>query len=256
MGADEFVPPPVVTTGAAGTVTQTSALVNGTVNPERLGTTSHFEYGTSTAYGTSTPPLDAGAGTADVPVNATLNGLAPGTTYHYRLVATSAGGTTPGADMTFTTQAATGGGGGTGAGPHFVGGLKLSSTTFAAAASGLSVAPSAKRKVPIGTKVTFTVDAATTVRFGVERAVAGRRSGKRCVKPTKKNRHARKCTRYVRLRGSFDLIAFSGKTSFKFTGRLKGKKLPVGKYRLVGAAFNSAGKTSDTRRAAFRIVRR
>src|SRR3954453_10306467 len=200
MGADEFVPPPAVTTGAASNVTKSSADVSGTVNPERLATTYHFEYGTTTAYGTSTPTTDAGAGTADVPATATLTGLAPGTTYHYRLVATNAGGTTPGADMTFTTQAAPGGvgtGGGTGAGPHFVGALKLSKTTFAAASSGLSVAPSAKRKVPIGTKVRFTVNSATTVRFTIERAAAGRRAGKRCVKPTKKNRKARKCTRYV-----------------------------------------------------------
>jgi hypothetical protein len=261
MGADEFVPPPVVTTGASSNVTRTTAGVSGTVNPERLATTYHFEYGTSTAYGASTPATDAGAGTADVPASATLTGLAAGTTYHYRLVATSAGGTTPGVDMTFATQAAPGGGGsssggGPGAGPHFVGGLKLSHTSFAAASSGLSVAPSAKRKVPIGTTVRFTVNAATTVRFTIERAAAGRRAGKRCVKPTKKNRKARKCTRYVRLKGHFDLIAFSGKTSFRFTGRLRGRKLPVGRYRLVGSAFNSAGAVSDTRRAAFKIVRR
>ena len=42
----------------------------------------------------------------------------------------------------------------------------------------------------------------------------------------------------------------------RFTGRLKGKKLAVGKYRLVATAINSAGKVSDTRRAAFKIVRR
>ena len=256
MGADEFVPPPVVTTGPADTVTRTTAVVHGTVNPERLATTYHFEYGTTTAYGTSTPPTDAGTGTADVPASASLSGLTAGMTYHYRLVATNAGGTTPGRDTTFTAQAPPGGGG-PGAGPHFVGGLKLAHTKFAAASSGLSVAPSAKRKVPVGTKVTFTVDSSTTVRFRVERAATGRRVGKHCVKPTKKNRHARRCTRYVRLKGFFDLIAFSGgKTSFKFTGRLRGRKLPVGRYRLVGSAFDSAGKVSDTRRAAFRIVRR
>jgi hypothetical protein len=231
MGADEFVPPPVVTTGAAGSVTQTGAMVNGTVNPERLGTSYHFEYGTSTAYGTSTPLGDAGAGTADVPVNATLTGLAAGTTYHYRLVATNAGGTTPGADMTFATQSAPGGGGGTGAGPHFIGPLKVAA------------------------KVTFTLDRAATVRFTVERPTAGRRSRKRCVNATKKNRKAKKCTRYVPLNGRLDRASTSGKNSFKFARRWNGKKLAVGRYRLVAAALNAAGKTSDTRRASFKIVR-
>jgi hypothetical protein len=234
MGADEFVPPPVVTTGAADSVTRTSAAVHGTVNPERLGTSYHFEYGISTAYGTSTPVGDAGAGTADVPAGATLTGLAAGTTYHYRLVATNAGGTTQGADMTFTTQAAPGGGGGPGggvAGPHFIGPLKLAA------------------------KVAYTLDRAATVRFTVERAAAGRRSGKRCVKATKKNRKAKKCTRYVRLKGHVDRASTAGKNSFKFTRRWNGRKLPVGRYRLVGAALNAAGKTSDTRRASFKIVK-
>lgn len=252
IGADEFLSPPVVTTGAAGSVTQTGAVVNGTVNPERLGTSYHFDYGVSTAYGGSTPPADAGSGSADVPVDATLTGLAAGTTFHYRLVATNAGGTTLGADRTFTTQAAPGGGGpgggpggggtGTGAGPHFIGALKLAKTSFTTAAKG-------------GTKVTYTLDAATIVRFRVERAAAGRRSGKRCVRPTKKNRKAKKCTRYVSI-GNFKRTSVAGLNRFRFTGRLKGKKLPVGRYRLVGAALNFLGKVSDTRRASFRIVRR
>src|SRR3954447_22585126 len=231
MGADEFVPPPVVTTGAASNVTKSSADVSGFVNPERLATTYHFEYGTTTAYGTSTPTADAGAGTADVPATSTLTGLAPGTTYHYRLVATNAAGTTPGADMAFATQSAPGGGGGTGAGPHFIGPLKLAAN------------------------VTFTLDRAATVRFTVERRTVGRRSGKRCVKATKKNRKAKRCTRYVRLKGRLDRASKAGKNSFKFTRRWNGRKLPVGRYRLVGAALNAAGKTSDTRRASFRIVK-
>jgi hypothetical protein len=165
-------------------------------------------------------------------VNATLTGLSPGTTYHYRLVATNPGGSTPGADMTFTTQG-TPGGGGTGAGPHFIGALKLK----------------------LGTKTTFTLDRAATVRFTVERRTVGRRSGKRCVAPTKKNRKAKKCTRYVRLKGRLDRASTAGKNSFKFTRRWNGKKLPPGSYRLVGSALNAAGKTSDTRRASFKIVK-
>src|SRR4051812_6725386 len=231
MGADEFVPPPVVTTGAASNVTKSSADVSGFVNPERLATTYHFEYGTTTAYGSSTPTANAGAGTADVPATSTLTGLAPGTTYHYRLVATNAAGTTPGADMAFATQSAPGGGGGTGAGPHFIGPLKLAAN------------------------VTFALDRAATVRFTVERRTVGRRSGERCVKATKKNRKARKCTRYAGRGGRRDRALTAGKNSFKFTRRWNGRKLPVGGYRLVAAALTAVGKTSDTRRASFRIVK-
>jgi hypothetical protein len=242
IGADEFRSPPVVTTGAATGVTKLSATLNGTVNPDRLATTYHFEYGTTNAYGASTPSTDAGAGAADVPASAALSGLTPGTTYHYRLVATNAGGTIPGADMTLTTLPAAGGGGTGGKGPHFVGGLKLAHASFAAA----------KRKPPLGTKVTYTLTTAATVRFTVERAASGRRSGKRCVKPTKKNRTAKKCTRYIKLKGAFSRASTAGPNGFKFNGRLNGKKLPVGRYRLVA----SIAQTKDVRRASFKIVRR
>jgi predicted lipoprotein with Yx(FWY)xxD motif len=68
-------------------------------------TTYHFEYGTSTAYGSSVPvpDADAGAGLA-TPVSQQISGLAPNTTYHYRLVSNnSVEGTGTSADRTFST---------------------------------------------------------------------------------------------------------------------------------------------------------
>ena len=97
---------PDATTGDATEVTQVSAKVNGTVNPKGRATAYTFQYGPTTSYGAQTTPANAGAGTTATPVSATLTGLAPGTTYHYRLVATNSDGqTTVGADRTFTTQA-------------------------------------------------------------------------------------------------------------------------------------------------------
>jgi predicted lipoprotein with Yx(FWY)xxD motif len=68
-------------------------------------TTYHFEYGTSTAYGTSVPMPDAEASTSLVSqVSEQITGLTPGTTYHWRLVSTnSVEGTGSSADQTFTT---------------------------------------------------------------------------------------------------------------------------------------------------------
>ena len=79
---------------------------NGTVNPNGTSTTYWFQYGTTTSYGLQTGTHSAGSGTSDRPVSAHLSGLAAGTTYHYRLVAQNAAGTTQGADQTFTTSAA------------------------------------------------------------------------------------------------------------------------------------------------------
>lgn len=95
---------PVASTGSAVSIGQSSARVTGTVNPGQLATSYHFEYGKTSAYGSSSATGSAGAGGLAVGVTATLGGLSPATTYHYRLVASNADGTSHGADQTFTTQ--------------------------------------------------------------------------------------------------------------------------------------------------------
>jgi hypothetical protein len=105
VDAVRIVSGPTVVTGPASGVSSTSATVNGTVNPNGQATSYHFDYGTSTAYGSSTATQSAGSGTTTSPVSANLTGLTPGTTYHFRLVGQSAGGTSLGADNTFTTPA-------------------------------------------------------------------------------------------------------------------------------------------------------
>jgi hypothetical protein len=105
IGAFELVPPlPAVVTGPAGAVDTDGATLTGTVDPTGLPAVHRFEYGTSTAYGSQTAEASAG-GDGPQPVSASVGGLISNTTYHYRLVATTAAGTVVGADGTFTTQA-------------------------------------------------------------------------------------------------------------------------------------------------------
>lgn len=97
---------PTVTMESAGSVSETGATLMAKVNPHG-GTVSdcHFEYGTSTTYGSNLPCSTApGTATSDVAQSRSVSGLAAGTTYHYRLVVTSNGGTTKGADIEFTTS--------------------------------------------------------------------------------------------------------------------------------------------------------
>ena len=95
--------PPGVVTGAATSVTPTSATLNGTVDPNGRSTTWFFEYGTSTSYGSKTPEKSAGSGTSAASVSAALSGLARGKLHHFRLVAMSDAGVSRGADRTFST---------------------------------------------------------------------------------------------------------------------------------------------------------
>jgi hypothetical protein len=98
---------PAVTTSSPSDIGQSSATLSGTVDPNGQSTSYHFEYGTTTAYGTQTGPAGVGSGNTPVGVHQAIFGLSPNTAYHYRLVATSPAGTTDGADQTLTTSSTT-----------------------------------------------------------------------------------------------------------------------------------------------------
>jgi hypothetical protein len=92
---------PAATTGAAASITQSTATLTGTVTPNGAASTYFFQYGTTTVYGATTPATTAAAKqTVAVPVGA----LAPFTVYHYRLVAQNSHGLTKGKDRTFKTK--------------------------------------------------------------------------------------------------------------------------------------------------------
>ncbi len=109
-------PGPGIHHQSASAVTSTSATLQAEIDPDEAATTYYFQYGTSAGYGgavPSPPGLALGSGKGDVAVSVHLQGLASGTTYHYRVVAVSESGGRPvtaeGPDETLTTQPAGGG---------------------------------------------------------------------------------------------------------------------------------------------------
>jgi len=89
QGVDQtFITAPAASGGASG-VTTRRATLTGTINPHGENTTYHFNYGTTTAYGTSTSEIDAGNGDGDQQVSHQVSGLGPDTVYHVQVVATS-----------------------------------------------------------------------------------------------------------------------------------------------------------------------
>ena len=96
---------PALETAAASTVTQSSATLNGTVNPDggMIGSC-RFEYGTTSSYGSTVPCSSLpGAGTKAIEVSAQVGGLTRDTTYHFRIVASNPAGTSYGPDLTLIT---------------------------------------------------------------------------------------------------------------------------------------------------------
>lgn len=100
---------PGASPGIAGPLAAPStakATLRAAINPENQAVTNyHFNWGTTGAYGNTTPAGSLPTGTSPAPISAELTGLTPGTTYHYQLVATNGTGTTTGPDQTFTTFA-------------------------------------------------------------------------------------------------------------------------------------------------------
>jgi len=92
---------PIATTLGSTNLSLTSASISGSVNPNNLPTTAWFEWGTTLGYGSNTTPQTLAAANSALPFSATLSGLTPGTTYHYRARATNSLGLSLGADQSF-----------------------------------------------------------------------------------------------------------------------------------------------------------
>jgi alpha-tubulin suppressor-like RCC1 family protein len=99
---------PSAVTGGVSSVAQSSATLEGSVNPNGNAVASwcRFEYGPSEAYGSSAPcSATLTSGSSPENVSSSLTGLSVGTSYHYRLVAVNAAGSISyGADKTFKTK--------------------------------------------------------------------------------------------------------------------------------------------------------
>ena len=95
---------PGAKTGAAASVTPSTATLNGRVDPNNAATTYFFQFGTTSLYGTNTAVAAAGGGANARAVSIPIGALAPATTYHYRIVAQNRLGMTKGAHRTFKTK--------------------------------------------------------------------------------------------------------------------------------------------------------
>jgi len=235
---------PTALTGAPTDITTASAKLNGTIDSSVLHPTTYwFEYGTTTAYGARTADAGAPSPVGRQAVSADIAALLPYTTYHARLVARNANGTTVGADQVFITGVN-------------LSRYAISPRSFLAATSGPSARTTQnKRRKRAGGKVSFRLNQAASVAFKVKQRRRGRRDSRgRCVKPTRQNRSRRRCTRLVTLRGGFTRAGKAGRNSFRFTGRLRRRKLEPGRYLLV-ATPTADGKAGRARSTSFRIKR-
>jgi hypothetical protein len=282
-----FVNPPLgSTTSAASNVGSSTALLNGSAI-RGASATAHFEYGPTSAYGSSTAPqavepLYPGgpivpAIAIDQLLSANVAGLSPTTTYHFRLVVQNSAGTSVGVDRTFTTVPVPCACVGHEPSPALrpilssisqtharwrAGGAaaRLSASLSASASGGSRTAGTAKskpkakvRRPPLGTTFSFTLNTAASVRFTFTQLVGGRRVNGRCVAQSGKNRHKRPCKRTIS-RMAFSVNGQPGARKLAFQGTARGKRLPPGPYEVTLVA-SDAGLSSAPKSLSFTIVR-
>jgi hypothetical protein len=128
--------------------------------------------------------------------------------------------------------------------------LSVTPRKFRAARAGEAILSAKKRaKAPVGATVDYSLTAAGTMTFSLERRLPGRKLGKRCVAQTKSNRSKKRCSRFKQVNGGFTHSGQAGQNRFKFSGRIGVKALAPGSYRLTGRT-SAAFKTAN-----FRIVK-
>lgn len=125
----------------------------------------------------------------------------------------------------------------------------LSQGAFYAARGGATIATGT------GTTIKWTLDRAAPAFFLVEQASGGRRVGGRCVPDTGRHPNRPHCVIVRRIGRPFSKAGREGFNTARFSGRVGGRALRPGLYRL-GAYAKDAGGRSPTSRAQFQIVRR
>ena len=129
-----------------------------------------------------------------------------------------------------------------------ISGLSLARKSFAVAA--------AKRKpvVKRGTTVRFRLSESAAVTMTISRTIRGFRSGGRCVARKPAGKKAARCTIQRRI-GTVKASGKSGANSVAFKGRISGRPLAAGSYRLAVTAVDAAGNRSGQAATSFKIVR-
>jgi subtilisin-like proprotein convertase family protein len=136
--------------------------------------------------------------------------------------------------------------------PIFTGRASANPAAFEIKKSGKAETPVSGAKK--GTTFRYSLSEAAAVTFTIQRKLKGRKVGRKCKKPTRRNRSRRRCARYKRA-GAFRQQAVAGRNSKAFSGRIGRKSLRPGRYRALLVATDATGNKSKSAKVAFRVLK-
>ena len=252
--------PPLADTGAAKDVGQTQATLVATVTPRGSATSVRFDLGTSTSYGLQSASKDIGNGSDAVTVEIPVQSLGANTTYHFRVVATSDGGTVQGADATLKTDAVPAAPARPGVATGGVRDVGLNSATLTGNVDPNSASTSYKFQYGLTTSygsTSATQGAGAGSRsVGVSARIGGLAAGKRyhyrlvatnsvgTVNGADRSFVVASTATSASLAADHDPVTYGG--SVKLTGKLGGSKISGVRVRLQTTAFPFSAPFGDT----------
>jgi hypothetical protein len=246
--------PPLAPTGAAATAGDAQATVSFTPPPGDGGSPVTSYTVTASPGGHTT----SGAGSPLV-----VTGLQNDTAYTFTVTASNAVGAGPPSAPSNAVTPHGPGGGGPGADTKKPVLLSFSATRKRfrvgprrTPSSGTATAAAAakRKRAKRGTTLKLKLSEAAKVRFAVSLKTSGRKVGKACRKPTRKNRRRKRCTRLV-AKGSFTRSARKGRSKVTFSGRIGKRALKRGRYVMRATPTDAAGNRGLRRSLSFTIVR-
>jgi len=98
---------PIAVSSSSVSPTDTTAIVNGTVNPKGAFTSYWYEYGRTADLGSKTSNQTIGSGFVTISAPGYITGLTKNTTYYFKLFAENQNGRVSGTEYTFTTTQGT-----------------------------------------------------------------------------------------------------------------------------------------------------
>lgn len=134
---------------------------------------------------------------------------------------------------------------------HVIDEVKITSTNIKPATVTAAKISTTKLTEKKSTSVSFASDEPGSATLTLEKSSSGKRVGKKCVRPSRKNRSKRGCTRWVALKGSQTSAVVAGTNKLTVTAT---KKLKPGKYRLKLVVTDNGGLASAPTYKTFTVV--